>query len=168
MRVETIGRATRNVTIYALCEYPSWTPRYVGKTTQAVGQRHKAHIRDAKRGGHRPVSFWLRKQIAGGKWLAVKHLEWLTTADDWEAREKFWIAKFRAEFGNLLNLTDGGEGTHGHQFSQEHKGRIAAALRTGSHFNCQSCGSKFWRKRYAIERGQNKFCSRACSNRRAK
>lgn len=26
-RVETIGRATR---IYALCEYPSWEPRYIG------------------------------------------------------------------------------------------------------------------------------------------
>lgn len=168
MRIETIGDATRDLTIYALCDYPSWTPRYVGKTTQRVGERHKAHIRDAKRGQVRPVSYWLRKNLAAGERLAVKHLEWLTTADDWQERERFWIAKFRAEGCNLLNLTDGGEGFHGLVMTQDHKDKIAAALRTGGTFECEVCQAAFWRKQYAIARGENRFCSRACSNRRAR
>ena len=166
MRVETIGAATRNLTIYALCDYPSWTPRYVGKTTQFVGERHKAHIRDAKRGQRRPVSYWLRKKLAAGEPLAVKHLEWLTTADDWEARERFWIAKFRAEGCDLLNLTDGGEGFHGLVMTQDHKDKIAAALRSGGEFHCETCATPFWRKRSAIALGHNRFCSRRCSNKR--
>jgi len=32
----------------------------------------------------------------------------------------------------------------------------------GSYFNCILCGKKFWRKPYAIKRGDNKFCSRKC------
>lgn len=167
-RIETIGAATRDLRIYALCEFPSWEVRYVGKTTQFVGERHKAHIRDAKRGQKRPVSYWLRKKLAAGEFLAVKHLEWLTTADDWQARERFWIAKYRAEGCNLLNLTDGGEGFHGLTMTQSHKDKIAAALRTGGTFNCEVCNASFWRKQSAIALGQNRFCSRGCSNRRTR
>lgn len=53
-RIETIGNATRVTAIYALCEYPSMAPRYVGKTVQYLHERHKAHIRDAKRGRRLP------------------------------------------------------------------------------------------------------------------
>lgn len=157
-RVEHIGRATR---IYALCEYPSWEPRYIGKTTQRLGERHKAHIRDAKRGGTRPVSYWLRKKLAKGERLAIKLLEY--AGDDWAARERHWIATYRAT-GRLLNLTEGGEGLAGHKLSQEHRDKIAAALRTGSHFNCLLCGTQFWRKQKDIRQGHNKFCSRPCAN----
>lgn len=157
-RVETIGLATR---IYALCEYPSWEPRYIGKATQRLGARHKAHIRDAKRGNRRPLGYWLRKQLAGGKPLAIKLLEY--AGEDWAERERHWIERHR-KGGRLLNLTDGGEGLAGHQFSQQHKAKIAAALRTGATFNCLQCGASFWRKRNAIERGHAKFCSRPCAN----
>lgn len=164
MRIETIGRASKpsGPTIYALCEWPSMTPRYVGKTVGWVGERHKAHIRDAERGGGRPVQRWLRKQIASGKRLAVKHLEWLKPTDDVAERERYWIAKFRSEYGNMLNLTDGGEGLPGHAFTPEHRAKIAAAVRTGQTFNCEQCGSAFWRKQFAIARGNNRFCSRNC------
>jgi len=163
-RVETIGRASEPAgpTIYALCEYPSMVPRYVGKTVGWVGQRHKAHIRDAKRGGSRPVQRWLRKQIVAGNRLCVKHLEWLEPTDDVAERERYWIARFRTEYGNMLNLTDGGEGLPGHVFSPEHRAKIAAGLRTGAHFNCETCQAQFWRKRRDIAKGNKRFCSRAC------
>lgn len=158
-RVETIGRATA---IYALCEYPSWRPRYIGKTTQYLHERHKAHIRDAKRGATRPVNYWLRKQLASGQRLAIKLIEY--AGSDWADRERHWIARYRAEQPDLLNLCDGGEGLAGYVMTQTHKDKIAAALRTGGHFNCIRCGEQFWRKRRAIRLGQNKFCSRQCSN----
>lgn len=46
-RVE-IGSATRVTAIYALCDYDTMEPRYVGKTVQYLRERQKAHIRAAK------------------------------------------------------------------------------------------------------------------------
>lgn len=160
MRVEHIGDATL-VRIYALCEYPSWRPRYVGKTTQYMHERHKAHIRDAKRGGSRPVQRWIRKQIAGGDRLAIKLLEFC--GNNWADREAYWIGVLRGN--GLLNLTNGGEGLRGHRFTPEHRSKIAAALRTGNVLRCVSCGSSFYRKANAVAKGQCKFCSRMCANR---
>jgi len=162
-RVEVIGNATRKVTaIYALCEYPSWRPRYVGKTVQYLHDRHKAHIRDAKRGGTRPVNYWLRKQIANGKRLAIKLIEYVGPETDWAERERYWIATYRSKQPDLLNLTDGGEGLAGHKFTAEHRLKIADALKTGAHFNCETCQKQFWRKRKDINKGECRFCSRAC------
>jgi predicted RNA-binding Zn-ribbon protein involved in translation (DUF1610 family) len=161
VRVEKIGNATLTA-IYALCDYPSWTPRYVGKTIQHLHERHKAHISAAKAGKRLPVHYWLRKQMRAGNRLAIKLLEF--TAGDWAARERYWIERFRGEGHDLLNLTNGGEGLAGHRFSPEHRAKIAAALRTGAHFNCLQCGAQFWRKANNIKRGHNKFCSRKCGN----
>lgn len=134
MRVEHIGDATRTTAIYALCEFPNWEPRYVGKTVQYLHERHKSHIRDAKRGSRLPVHYWLRKQIAADV-LAIKLLEYVPPGADWAARESAWIAKLKADGHRLLNLTVGGEGLPGHKFSAEHRQKIAAALRTGA--NCE-------------------------------
>jgi hypothetical protein len=157
VRVERIGNATR---IYALCEYPSWTPRYVGKTVQHLHERHKAHIRAAVAGKRLPVHYWLRKQIANGRRLAIQLLDY--AGSDWAARERYWIERLRADNPGLLNLTTGGEGLSGHRFTVEHRARIAAALRTGATCSCLQCGSEFWRKANEIAKGENKFCCKAC------
>lgn len=163
MRVEHIGRATQQITaIYALCEFPSWRPRYIGKTVQYLHQRHKAHIRDARRGGKRPVNYWLRKQIASGQRLAIKLLEYVPAGEDWSARERHWIAAYRAEHADLLNICDGGEGLPGLNFTPEHRAKIAAALRAGNLFSCEICDKQFWRKPKEIKLGNCRFCSRAC------
>ena len=165
MRIEKIGNATPRLTaIYALCEYPSMTPRYVGKTVQYLHERHKAHIRAAKRGLTLPVHYWLRKQIATGKRLAIRLIEYVPPGGDWAARERHWIETLRAEGGALLNLTDGGEGLAGHRLTDEHKAKIAAANRTGATCVCVRCGESFWRKANQIAKGQAKFCSRQCAN----
>ena len=156
-----IGNATR---IYALCEFPSQVPRYVGKTIQPLRLRLVAHLRSARRGPRLPVSWWLAKREKAGKQVCIKWLETVDAGGDWQERERFWIAKHRADGAALLNLTDGGEGLAGHRFAQAHKDKIAAALRTGSHFNCIACQSEFWRKLSAIKRGHSKFCSRQCAN----
>ena len=158
-RREVIGDATRPVAIYALCE-PDMTVRYVGKTVQYLHERHKAHIRRAKAGGRLPVNRWLRREMAAGRGLTIRLLEY--SGENWAQREAYWIAKYRGEGARLLNLTDGGEGLHGHRFSQAHKDKIAAALRTGANFLCEQCGAGFWRKRFAISKGDCRFCSRAC------
>lgn len=154
------------VRIYALCEWPSQEPRYVGKTIQLIHRRRQAHFRDARRGSEKPVHRWIRKRQAAGQAISVKLLQ-TTDGDTWQEIERAWIARLRSS-GKLLNLTDGGEGLHGLKFSADHKAKIAAALRTGGEFACQRCGATFYRRQRDIAAGHNKFCSRECSNRRRK
>lgn len=171
-RVEHLSEdvTARSVTIYALCQpiekWKTGPVRYVGKTINTVWHRVRAHSYSTKGKVRLPVRRWLKKQMAAGNPFHIRHLEVVPPGGDWAAREKFWIAKFRAEGADLLNLTDGGDGLHGMVRSPEHKAKIAAALRTGASFSCERCGTSFWRKRNQIDKGQTKFCSRRCSNKR--
>lgn len=159
-RKEVIGNATQKwVVIYALCG-PDDEPRYVGKTTQRVQQRFKAHCRSARK-PRLPVHWWMQKMLRSETPFTLIHLEQVPPACDWQERERYWINKYRPN-GRLLNLTRGGEGLDGHRFTQEHKDKIAAALRTGASFNCERCGASFWRKRKDIIKGHNRFCSKPC------
>jgi hypothetical protein len=157
----------RWVTIYALCQpiekWKTGDVRYVGKTAGFVWHRVRAHSYAAKRANPRlPVHRWLRKQIDAGLPFHIKHLERIPPGEDWVSRERYWIEKYRAKGVKLLNLTDGGDGLAGLPRSAEHRAKIAAALRKGGEFACETCGASFWRKANQIRRGQNKFCSRAC------
>lgn len=168
MRVETIGRASDRITaIYALCE-PDNTPRYVGKTVRYLHERHKAHIREAKRRPRLPVHHWIAKRIVQKDWLVIRLLEYVRPGADWAARERFWITKYREQGHNLLNLTEGGEGLAGHVFTAEHREKIAASIRTGAYFDCETCGTAFWRKQAEIKKGNCRFCSRHCYSRSLK
>ena len=173
-RVEHLadGVTDRWVTIYALCEpiekWKTGPVRYVGKTVRAPSYRAKAHVRVAKRAPRLPIHWWLKKHAEVGDPLHIRHLERIPPGHDWDARERYWIKTFRSQGAQLLNMTDGGEGLSGHRMTETHKNKIAAALRTGGHSNCETCGAQFWRKRSAINKGNNRFCSRECSNRRAK
>ena len=159
VRIERIGDATL---IYALCEYPSWIVRYVGKTTQHLHQRHKAHIRDAKRGSKRPVHYWIRKQMRNKNRLAIWLLDIVPKDGDWAACEKLWIKKYRIDNSkSLLNMTDGGEGLAGHKFTKEHAEKIGDALRKGKTHLCDECGTGFHRKPNAAT-SKHLFCSKIC------
>lgn len=46
------------------------------------------------------------------------------------------------------------------KISEAHKKRTDIEI--GKYFNCLVCGSQFWRKPYAIKKGDNKFCSKKC------
>lgn len=151
------------VTIYGLCQpidrWRTGEVRYVGKTIGTPWHRVRAHIYAAKRGGSLPVHRFLRKY---GEPYHIKHLEWVPAGEDWAARERFWIKKFRDDGVRLLNITEGGDGLSGLQFSDDHKQKIRDALRQGAYFDCEQCGDAFWRKPHEIRNGFNKFCSRGC------
>jgi hypothetical protein len=159
MEKVVIGDATVTA-IYALCQGADDTPRYVGKTIQYLRQRHKAHIREALRGGKRPVSRWIRKQIGRNEILTIKLLEYVS-GESWPDREKYWIEHVRTSFGNCLNLTSGGEGLAGHVFSKAHKEKISKALTKGKTHHCTQCGGPFHRKPNEAK-SKNLFCSKSC------
>lgn len=150
-----IGDATR---IYALCEtWDAGCPRYIGKTVQSLRLRRVAHMRATKRGGQLPVHRWLRKR--GG--AIIRWIETVPPEGDWQERERYWIAAARRQGHNILNLTDGGEGLSGHSFSNDHKRKIAAALRRGKDHVCDECGAIFYRKPKDAK-SRHLFCSRDC------
>ena len=150
------------VLIYMLREYTSSSPRYVGKTSRSLHLRMANHMQVAGRNPRLPVGRWLAKVKRSGGSVCIELLESVPVGQDWQLREKFWIAKYRAEGAALLNLTDGGEGLSGHVFSVDHKEKIAAALRTGRECFCLNCGSSFWGKKNQIENGDAKYCSKSC------
>ena len=174
-RIERLaeGVSDKWVTIYALCEpidkWKTGDVRYVGKTVRTVWHRVRAHSYAAKKPSPRlPVARWLKKHIEAGDPFHIKHLERVPPGSNWIERERFWIAKYRNEGARLLNLTDGGDGLAGLPMSDVHKAKIAAALRMGCNFHCEKCAAVFWRKPRDIRLGNNKFCSRICSNARHK
>jgi hypothetical protein len=166
MRTEVIGDATpiKGTTIYLLRGRIGGPVRYVGKTARYMCDRHKQHLREAKKGRSLPVCRWLAKQPAS----VIEAVEFVPDGQDWAARERYWIQHYRNVGAPLLNLTDGGEGLSGHSPTPEHRAKIAAKLRTGAHFACEVCDQQFWRKKRDIQAGHNRFCSRRCANTRHK
>ena len=45
---------------------------------------------------------------------------------------------------------------------QERIRKISDSKKKGQWFGCLVCSTKFWRKPYAIKKGDNKFCSKKC------
>lgn len=164
MNPVVIGNATGKMTaIYALCEWPSGEPRYVGKTVQYIIDRRKSHIR-ASRNPRLPVHHWIKKRMDSGEGFLTKLIEHVPQSENWAERERHWIAKYRAEGASLLNLTAGGEGLPGRNLSRGHRMRIAAALMTGDLLKCKSCGADLYRKKSRLRPGANYFCTRQCAN----
>ncbi|OYW60023.1 MAG: hypothetical protein B7Z31_04820 [Rhodobacterales bacterium 12-65-15] len=153
----------REVLIYALTEPGTDVVRYVGKTVRSARKRHSEHIFNALQKGSRlPVHNWIRKQYARGAWSCMWHLENVPHGEDWAERERYWINKFRDDGHKLLNLTNGGDGLPGLPRPQAVRDAIAAKLRTGAQFDCERCGTSFWRKQRDIKAGHNRFCSKPC------
>lgn len=159
MKPVIIGNATQ---IYMLYDSLTQEPRYVGKTIQPLHNRLSGHLRTARRNPKLPVHRWLAKCFRENRQVFIQLIETVAEQDDWQLRERYWIESMRTQGFSLLNLTSGGEGLPGHAFSDEHKNKIGEALKTGSSFSCLNCGEVFWRKKSAISRGQNKYCSKHC------
>ena len=158
-----IGRAKPRdgkTAIYCFAEHDGEV-RYVGKTSNYLVERRKQHLSPSNLKKHRPICRWLKKRRAGDGFV-TRLIEYVPQSGDWAARERYWIAHYRKEGHRLLNLTDGGEGRQGQEFSAESKRKIAEALKTGATFECLSCGKEFYRKKSAIANGDNKYCSRLC------
>jgi group I intron endonuclease len=90
--------------------------RYIGLTTNQRGYwaRHGDHLSEARTGGKRPVSRWIRKH--GEENIVMSILE-VCTLDDLNQREMAWIAAMRESGRADLNVTDGGEGVLGYKMT---------------------------------------------------
>lgn len=158
----SVQEPMHSVRIYAVLDPDSNDVRYVGKTYRTLYRRLTEHLLDCKKKSHTHAGRWFAKMRRNGIRPVVFLLETVPAGGDWQKAEAYWIRRFRQKEKRLVNATDGGEGRSGWHMPEESRLRIAAALRTGSHFNCETCGEQFWRKRNQISKGDCRFCSREC------
>lgn len=150
------------VTIYALCDPITSVVRYIGKTRYTTERRLTYHMSASTR-SRVPSANWMRGLREIGLKPVVIEIEKVDVDADWQARERFWIAEFRARGAMLLNLTDGGDGGHGRPIAgTDHAKKISETLKRGAFFACETCGAEFWRKPSAIKNGDCRYCSRKC------
>ena len=100
----------RSWEVYALSDPRTEKVRYVGVTFRKK-VRINEHVSRAVKGGRTYRDCWIRSLIAAGVRPTYNVLE-VGSGEGWEARERFWIAKYRLTT-KLTNHTDGGEGTPG-------------------------------------------------------
>lgn len=98
--------------------------RYIGQTSQNLSERLSKHIIRAisnyrkKNSNHR--CNWIGCLSKDGIKPAITLIE-ETDESNYIKREKFWIADYRSKGHNLVNSTEGGEGTLGYKFTEEGK-----------------------------------------------
>ena len=80
--------------------------RYIGQTTQTVGERWRGHLQESKSKSHRPLYRAIKKYGEG--MFTVRELESNIPASQLSDRERYWIEQFDT-FNNGYNLTTGGE-----------------------------------------------------------
>ncbi len=109
LRIKQVAEKNTNklTFIYAL-EYPEGNIRYIGKS-DSPQTRLKNHIQEAKQ----------RNKNHRDKWInSLSELPFLkiieeTTYGQWQEREMFWIKYYKDKGFNLVNGTNGGEGSNG-------------------------------------------------------
>lgn len=98
----------RTCVVYGLCRSDNPNIRYVGQTFRPPEQRLAQHVRLAAKGRKSPLSSWIRKAHRESADVACIILD---ANARWNLSERVWIAKLRGEGSDLLNLTDGGQGS---------------------------------------------------------
>jgi hypothetical protein len=89
--------------------------RHVGYTTMRLNHRLNAYRATAKEGNPSPVHAWIREN--GGHVEAIVLEECADRAALHEAEAR-WVARFRAEQPDLLNVAAGGAGAPDHPITE--------------------------------------------------
>jgi group I intron endonuclease len=114
--------------IYALSDPRNGVVRYVGKANNPK-RRLAMHLRKASKGQeHNHRICWLLGLIRAGIRPIISILE-TGIGSGWQEAEKKWIRAFRDLGNDLVNATDGGEGTEGYVQSMEHRAKISDAMK---------------------------------------
>lgn len=111
--------------IYALADPRTYRIRYIGQTARSATVRYKDHCRKQTRNNHR--TGWLNQLHSLGFRPIMIIIEECNKFN-WAERETYWIKYYRDTLEyDLVNTTDGGEGTVGWNPSEETKAKIGQA-----------------------------------------
>lgn len=107
--------------------------RYVGKTKQKLIDRWYAHCSSYRLNETKSYkNTWIKSLIKKNLKPIIKLLD-ITTEENWQECEQYWISQFKAWGFNLVNMTDGGEGCIngrgplGYKHTEEAKRKISIA-----------------------------------------
>ena len=106
--------------IYTLSDPRTQQVRYVGVTFRGR-QRYNEHLSRAVTGGRTHRDCWIRSLIAAGVRPSYQVIE-QGQGEGWQDAERRWIASYRQN-SDLVNHTDGGDGTPGYVPSPETRER---------------------------------------------
>jgi len=116
--------------IYVL-EDPRGGSCYVGYTTNLFRRIHY-HYRDERQGrkGQPILLAWLKELAEVGILPQLKVLEWIKEGTDWQSREQHWIAEYKRQGRQLINIGDGGHKIPWpwENFTSERKERVSKTI----------------------------------------
>lgn len=108
------------IKIYVLKEPDTLKIRYVGITTKTLKQRLRKHLDNALYTKHNlHLCNWILKYYKNNQLPIIEEIE-ECVINIWQEREKYWITQFK----DLLNFTEGGEGSFGYKHKESSKEKI--------------------------------------------
>lgn len=118
----------KRITIYGLISSDAPEAiRYVGQTWQRLSRRLVLHRYQSKNAtAHTPVGKWIRSKLENG--LEIRIIVLKENAK-WDTDEIKMIRELKAKGCKLLNLSEGGQGTHPQKLSTEARAKISKALK---------------------------------------
>lgn len=144
--------------IYTLNDPKTNIIRYVGQTCYSLEDRLKRHLR-AKDKSHR--TNWIKSLKNLNLKPNIILIEENLTKEECNLLEKYYIKTFRELGVNLVNMTDGGEGSQGFRHSEQSKQLLSKLRResnTEEHKNyLRLCGIKQWENATEEELLNNKL-----------
>ena len=109
--------------IYTLTDPNSNLVRYVGRTTEKLYNRLSKHINEREKAkNHR--CHWINKLYKMGLKPIIELIDECDTHNECIFLEKYWISQFKNWGFNLVNETDGGEGSFGYKHTEETKNKM--------------------------------------------
>lgn len=113
--------------IYALQDPITFEIRYIGKSQKGLNrpQYHLKKFLYNKRLQKYPLYKWIKKNIKHEAVPKILIIQEFNTAEPLNEAEKFWIDYFKKQGCPLLNMTEGGEGAPGYQFTIQDKQNIS-------------------------------------------
>lgn len=108
------------IRIYVLKEPDTLKIRYVGITSKSLKQRLRKHLDNALYTKHNiHLCNWILKYYKNNQLPIIELIE-KCDLNNWQEREKYWITQFK----DLLNSTEGGEGSFGFKHKESSKEKI--------------------------------------------
>ena len=111
------------VKIYVLIDPRDHVIRYVGKTQRSLIVRLQHHCCISQTSNCRRAN-WIAKLLRLGYSPRIQLVQEVN-ANNWQEAERYWIRYYRSVGCDLVNATDGGDGTQ--SLSNESKAKISAA-----------------------------------------
>lgn len=118
-----------DVKIYVLIDPRTNEYRYIGKTVVSLKERLRGHFSQSmrtKKPGHKEN--WIRGLLAKNVKPVIKVIE-VCSEENWQDRERYWIAFGKKEGWPITNLSPGGDGWHGPRHNDEFKKELSEKMK---------------------------------------